>query len=245
MRRKILESIQGLNIPRYEQVRWEIQCLLTESQWDADKPLPTESELAKRYEVSVGTVRKAVEKLVEDGILQKQQGRGTFLKQPNFETSLSRFFKFRDKNSDYVTPTGVVKKVVLINGVSKINKKLNLKDHERLVYLERIRVIDHRIILSERIWLPESLFHPLAGLRVEDFGNLLYPFYYEICNQFVSSAVEKLTFKKNHIDAYLSNGIDESLVKICRVAKNLKGESIEYRESFGLADSFSYEITIN
>ncbi len=41
--------------------------------------------------VSVGTVRKAVEGLVEDGLLVKKQGKGTFLKQPNFENSLIRF----------------------------------------------------------------------------------------------------------------------------------------------------------
>lgn len=245
MKNDMIQSLQGFNLPRYEQVRWQIQCLLTENQWDTETPLPTESELAKRYQVSVGTVRKAVEKLVEDGIVSKQQGRGTFVKQPNFETSLSRFFKFRDKNSGYVTPTGIVKKAELIDGINAINEMLNLEANERLLYLERVRIIDDQVILSEKIWLPQKRFEPLITLKKEDFGNLLYPFYYEICNQFVSSAVETLTFKKNYVDAYLNNHLDESLVKICRVAKNLKGEPIEYRESYGLADNFSYEITIN
>lgn len=245
MTNDMIKSMQDFNLPRYEQVRWQIQCLLTENQWDTQTPLPTEIELAKRYQVSVGTVRKAVEKLVEDGIVSKQQGRGTFVKPPNFETSLSRFFKFRDKNSGYITPTGIVKKTALIDGIAEINHKLNLNDGERLLYLERVRIIDNKVILSEKIWLPQKRFEPLITLKKEDFGNLLYPFYYEICNQFVSSAVETLTFKKNHVDVYLNNHLDESLVKICRVAKNLKGQPIEYRESYGLADNFSYEIGIN
>lgn len=245
MKNDMIQSLQGFNLPRYEQVRWQIQCLLTENQWDTETPLPTESELAKRYQVSVGTVRKAVEKLAEDGIVSKQQGRGTFVKQPDFETSLSRFFKFRDKNSGYVTPTGIVKKMALIDGIAEINNKLNLNDDECLLYLERVRIIDDQVILSEKIWLPQKLFEPLITLKKEDFGNLLYPFYYEICNQFVSSATETLSFKKDHQDDYLNNQLDESLVKICRVAKNLKGEPIEYRESYGLADNFSYEISIN
>ena len=59
---------------------------------DSRRAYSSEQELAQMYSVSVGTVRKAVEGLVEDGLLVKQQGKGTFLKQPNFENSLIRFF---------------------------------------------------------------------------------------------------------------------------------------------------------
>ncbi|MBO6224490.1 MAG: GntR family transcriptional regulator, partial [Psychrobacter sp.] len=95
----MLTNFKQFKMPRYEQVRWHIQTLLTESKWDENTALPTEQEFADKYQVSVGTVRKAVEKLVEEGVLMKQQGRGTFLKRPNFEGSLSRFFKFRDKDA--------------------------------------------------------------------------------------------------------------------------------------------------
>lgn len=241
----MIETFQKFKMPRYEQVRWQIQTLLTENKWDKDTPLPTEQELADKYQVSVGTVRKAVEKLVEDGILLKQQGKGTFLKQPNFESSLSRFFKFRDKDAGYVTPSGVVKKITSIKAVDMINKKLNLSKKEDLIYLERVRMVDGKVILSEKIWLPKSFFQPFMTLAPKDFDNLLYPFYYKECGQFVSSAVEKLFFIKDHIDPHLENNKQENLVKVCRIAKNLKGDPIEYRESYGLAEHFSYEININ
>ena len=242
---EMLESFQKFNMPRYEQVRWQIQVLLTENNWDKDTPLPTESELADKYQVSVGTVRKAVEKLVEDGVLFKQQGRGTFLKQPNFEASLSRFFKFRDKETGYVTPTGLVKKITSVPSVDNINKKLKLRKNDSLVYIERIRMMDNKVILSEKIWLPQSLFRDLLTLTPNDFENLLYPFYYKKCGQFVSSAVETLSFIKHYHDEYLDNTEQQSLVRVCRIAKNLKGEAIEYRESYGLAENFSYEVNIN
>ena len=60
----------------------------------------------------------------------------------------------------------------------------------------------------------------------------------------MSSAVETLFFITNHIDPYLGNNKQESLVKVCRIAKNLEGDPIEYRESYGLAGKFSYEINI-
>lgn len=231
-------------MPRYEQVRWHIQTLLTENKWDEKTPLPTEQEFADKYQVSVGTVRKAVEKLVDDGVLIKQQGRGTFLKRPNFEGSLLRFFKYRDKDASYVIPTGIIKKVMLIEPVEAINKELNIHEKESLIYIERVRIVEDRVILSERIWLPESRYQDFIGLEPEDFENLLYPFYYKKCGQFVSSAVEMLFFISNHIDPYLDNTKQENLVKVCRVAKNLEGDPIEYRESYGLAEKFSYEVNI-
>jgi GntR family transcriptional regulator len=239
-----MDNFKKFSMPRYEQVRWHIQTLLTENKWDEKTPLPTEQEFADKYQVSVGTVRKAVEKLVDDGVLIKQQGRGTFLKRPNFEGSLLRFFKYRDKDASYVIPTGVIKKVMLIEPVEAINKELNIHENESLIYIERVRIVEDRVILSERIWLPESRYQDFIGLEPEDFENLLYPFYYKKCGQFVSSAVEMLFFISNHIDPYLDNTEQENLVKVCRVAKNLEGDPIEYRESYGLAEKFSYEVNI-
>lgn len=245
MPRRTIENFQSLNIPLYEQVRWKIQLLLTDNNWDKDTPIPTELELADQYDVSIGTVRKAVEKLVEDGVLFKKQGRGTFLKQPSFEASLSRFFKFRDKDMGHIEPTGLVKKIVHMPAIEKVNKNLNLKNDESLVYIERVRMFDNVVILSEKIWLPHTLFKELMGVLPKDYESLLYPFYYKKCGQFVSSAVEKLSFITDYTDNYLNNNKKDSLVKVCRIAKNLKGQAIEYRESYGLAENFSYEVHIN
>ena len=240
----MIDDFKNFKMPRYEQVRWHIQTLLTESKWDENTPLPTEQEFADKYEVSVGTVRKAVEKLVEDGVLIKQQGKGTFLKRPDFASSLLRFFKFRDKDARYVTPTGIIKKIMVIDGIDDINKKLNIGKNKALIYIERTRMVEDRVLLSEKIWLPKSRFQAFATLNPEDFENLLYPFYYTKCGQFVSSAVETLYFITDHSDDYLGNTKQENLVKVCRIAKNLEGDPIEYRESYGLAEKFSYEINI-
>lgn len=240
----MIDGFKNFKMPRYEQVRWHIQTLLTESKWDENIPLPTEQEFADKYQVSVGTVRKAVEKLVEDGVLIKHQGRGTFLKRPDFNVSLLRFFKFRDKDASYVTPIGIVKKIMVIEGIDDINEKLNIAKNKPLIYIERIRMVEDKVLLSERIWLPKSRYQAFASLNPEDFENLLYPFYYTKCGQFVSSAVETLFFITDHSDPYLANTKQENLVKVCRVAKNLEGEPIEYRESYGLAEKFSYEINI-
>ena len=121
----------------------------------------------------------------------------------------------------------MIKNITVIDAVKTVNEALKIDKNAALIYKERVRIVEDRV-----------------GLEPEDFENLLYPFYYKKCGQFVSSAVEMLFFISNHIDPYLDNTKQENLVKVCRVAKNLEGDPIEYRESYGLAEKFSYEVNI-
>ena len=239
------DAFKNFKLPRYEQVRWQIQKLLVNSKWTIETPIPSEQELATMYDVSVGTVRKAVECLVEDGLLVKIQGRGTFLRQPNFASSLMRFFRLKDKSGEDVQPKGQLKKLEVVAAIAEINQKLKLANDANLIYIERVRLNGDIVVLSEKIWLAESRFAALKDIELSDFANLLYPFYYEECGQFVSSAVEQLSFIKNVEDPYLKNKATDALVQVCRIAKNIEGFPIEYRESFGFAEDFNYEITIH
>jgi GntR family transcriptional regulator len=238
-------TLDGLNVPLYERVRLALQARLARHAWDISEPIPTEQALSREFEVSIGTIRKAVERLVKDGLLVKVQGKGTFIKRPDFHNSLLRFFRYRDAAGEHVVPVGVVKHVETVAPVESINSRLGLDPATSLIHLQRVRLVGQEVVLSERIWLPEPLFSKLAALPVERFGNLLYPFYDEICGQFVSSAVESLSFATGHADPYLGTQADQQLVRIERVARNIEGTPIEYRVSHGLPQNFRYEVRIN
>lgn len=235
---------QGFKLPLYEQVRLQIQEKLARHVWDINQPIPSESELSDEYHVSIGTVRKAIERLVEDNLLVKIQGKGTFIRQPNFSASLMKFFRYRNVAGELIEPVGVVKNIEKIAPVPAINAILKLTPKDSLIYLERVRLIDGTIMLSEKIWLSYDLFSSLLDISLQDFGNLLYPFYYDRCNQLIASANEKLTFVKGYKDKYLDNPVDETLLKICRIANNLEHAPVEYRESFGRTTNFHYEVNI-
>jgi len=65
--------------PLYEQVRLQVLDYITQRDLQPADVIPTEAELAARYGVSVGTVRRALRQLVDEQILYRQPGRGTFL----------------------------------------------------------------------------------------------------------------------------------------------------------------------
>lgn len=236
---------EDLTVPRYERIRIAIQNRLAQQPWDATQPIPTEQALAREYGVSIGTIRKAVERLVADGLLVKKQGSGTFLKRPDFSHSLLRFFRLRDSQGKPVLPVGVVKRVARSDPDAAINASLRQAADAPLIHLQRVRLVENTVILSERIWLPESLFSPLAALPPADFGNLLYPFYEKTCGQVVFSVEETLSVTCDCSDAYLGVQPPEPAVCIQRVAYDMAGQPIEYRESYGLPRHFRYQVRIH
>jgi len=64
-------TLEQLKIPLYERIRIDIQTRLTEQGWDPGQPIPSEQMLAREYDVSIGTVCRAIERLVQEGLLYK------------------------------------------------------------------------------------------------------------------------------------------------------------------------------
>lgn len=238
------QSLDALNIPHYERIRLDLQANLIEQGWHPDQPIATEQVLAERYKVSIGTIRKAIECLVQDGLLYKVQGKGTFVKRPDFSGSLLRFFRYRDQSGQQHVPQSIIKSIRCTDPVPEINQKLALSETTPLIEIKRLRLVDGQVVLSEVIWLPEPLFSKLAQIHPKDFPNLLYPFYYDICNQFVLSATESLSFSSEHTDWDLQATQQGLLIKIERLAYNHRAVPIEYRLTYGLPQNFRYEVRI-
>lgn len=82
----------GLQAPLYKDVKRQLMAALTRGDWKAGEAIPSERRLADRFGISIGTVRKAIDELVADNILIRQQGRGTFVASHNRDRLLFRFF---------------------------------------------------------------------------------------------------------------------------------------------------------
>ena len=83
-------------VPRYRQLKQAIAGLLRDGKWKHGQAIPSEPQLAARFAVSIGTVRKAIDGLVDEGILVREQGRGTFVRSHTRDTMLEAFFNFVD-----------------------------------------------------------------------------------------------------------------------------------------------------
>ncbi|WP_341318637.1 GntR family transcriptional regulator [Paraburkholderia sp. IMGN_8] len=233
-------------LPRYQQLRDDLVSRIAAGEWAPEEAIATEAELGEFYNVSTGTVRKAIDLLVVDGVLTRSQGKGTFVRRPRFDSSLFRFFRFKSRTGEPVRPTARVLKREVVKPSEEIRATLRMKASEKAIHLSRVRLIEGQAVLSEEIWLPRARFEPLATLPLEDFEDLLYPLYERLCRQIVASATEILNVEQATSDDASLLGVPAGspVILVHRVASDFAGTPFEWRSTRGGAATFQYQVEI-
>lgn len=233
-------------LPLYQRLREEMLAKIAAGEWSPGAPIPTEAELTKLYGVAIGTVRKAVDTLVSEGLLLRSQGRGTFVRRPNFDASLARFFRQVNASGGREIPSSRILSKELQKPSKAVAKALALKSGEQVLRMERLRVIDDRTLFHEEIWLPASRFIVLLDIDSTTFGDLLYPFYEKQCGQCIASARETLTVGSADAEVARTLSIEPGnpIVIIERTALGYDRSPLEYRLSRAAANNFHYQIDI-
>ena len=234
-------------LPLYQRLREEMLAKISAGEWTPGAPIPTEAELTRHYGVAIGTVRKAVDTLVNEGLLLRSQGRGTFLRRPNFETSLARFFRQVNAGGGRETPTSRILSKTLQTPSQAVTDALKLSEGEQVVHMERLRMVEGRVLFHEDIWLSASRFGDWLENDSASFGELLYPLYEKQCGQCIASAKETLTVgaADRSMADMLSIEIGAPMVSIERTAMGYDRSPLEYRLSRAAADGFRYQIEIS
>lgn len=234
-------------LPLYQRLRDELLRRIAEGEWGPGDAIPTEAELNRNYGIATGTVRKAIDMLVGEGVLTRSQGKGTFVRRPDFTSSLFRFFRFKTRTGEAVQPTAKVLGRSVKKPPGEVILALGLAESEpEAIFLSRLRLIDAQPVLAEDIWLPRSRFEPLLTMKLSDFGDLLYPLYESACRQLVASARERLTVEicSKGLANRLGLAPGSPVIAVRRVAFNFAGTPIEWRCTRGPADGFQYEVDI-
>jgi GntR family transcriptional regulator len=233
-------------LPLYQRLRDHIAARIAAQDWRAGDPIPSEAELAASHGISVGTVRKAIDCLVAEGLLDRQQGRGTFVRRARFNTTLFRFFRFHTDSGERKVPESRILQRKVVPAPAAVAAALQLSAREPVISLSRLRLIDGTPLLSEEIWLQQSRFAAILDIEPAAFGDLLYPLYEARCSQIVASADETLTVEiANPMQARLLGRNDgEPLIVIERLAFDPERRPIEWRHSRGPADRFRYHAEI-
>ncbi|MQB45648.1 GntR family transcriptional regulator [Rhizobium sp. ICMP 5592] len=233
-------------LPRYQRLRDDLAARINRQEWRPGESIPSEAELSATYGVAVGTVRKAIDQLVADGVVERHQGRGTYVRRARFNSSLFRFFRFQSESGERRVPESRILRRENIAAPSAVASALRLREGDPVISLSRLRLIGGVPLLAEEIWLERSRFEALLTIDTSEFGDLLYPLYEERCEQVVVSAEETLTVEiAPPLQARLL-GLEPGspLVVIERVAFDLERRPIEWRRSRGPADRFRYHVDI-
>ena len=233
-------------LPLYHRVREALSAEIAARRWKPEEAIPSEAEIAETHQVSIGTVRKAIDSLVADGVLERFQGKGTFVRRPDFQSSFFRFFRFASAGGAVRVPVSRILKREETTMTVVVAAALGLKAGAPAIRFSRLRLIEDRPLVLEDIWLPHDRFKALLTIDTREFGDLLYPLYEQYCGVMVASAQETLSAEavsaKNARLLELEAG--EPVIVIERVALSADRQPLEWRQSRGPASEFRYQVEI-
>ena len=225
--------------PLYRQVYDTLLKRLADAVWQPGQILPSEGQLAAELGVSQGTVRKALDALTADSLLVRRQGRGTFVADHDDKQSVFRFFKLRPDGEGTGMPTSRVTAIAEAAASADERGRLDLARAARVVRIERVRLIDARLCVSETISVPAALFPGIAELALP---NTLYSLYATRFGITIATANERL--KAVALGAREAGLLEVAegtpALEIDRVAVDLEERPVEWRLSTCLTQDVHY-----
>ena len=129
-----------MNSPIYIQIHNELKKEIEAGVWQIGQRIPSERDLALRFNVSRMTLRQAIQTLVDEGILERQVGSGTFVARKKVQDKLAAVTSFTEiMEAQGKKPSSkTVSYLITTPSVSEM-ERLNLSEKAKIVRMERIR----------------------------------------------------------------------------------------------------------
>ena len=194
---------------------------------------PNEKALALRFGVSVGTLRRAVEELVAENILVRQQGRGTFVRNLDQERFLFQFFKLADRSGRFEYPLVALVSFESAQATSEEAKALGLSGRARVFRIENVLSLKGLPTVHDRISIDAKRFNGLTEAQLTSRSGTIYELYQRDFGVTVAGADERLRAEKadSRSAALLGLAAGDSVMRIERIAFTVENQPCEWRVS--------------
>jgi GntR family transcriptional regulator len=156
-------------VPLYHQLKEIIKEDIKQGRLLPDRPISSERELVDRYNISRMTVRQAINEMVNEGYLYRQQGKGTFVAEQKIKQGLLRLRGFTQDmlSRGFKTSSKVLQKKQISAGI-RLAQALQIKEGENVYRIKRLRLVNRKPMALETTHLPAQL---CSGLLEEDLSQ--------------------------------------------------------------------------
>lgn len=230
--------------PLYKQIADYIRQKVDEEEWPVGHQIPTEQRLCQQFNVSRITVVKALERLVEEGLLVREQGKGTFVSLPELSTEPMELLSFTEE----IKRKGKNPSTMVLVKISKepskgIRQRLRLEPHEKVWCLKRLMKADDIPIGIQTSYLPVKKFPNLIQNVIDNVS--LYSILREQYQTIVSDAIE--IYRAVQLDedekALLEVELGETGFSVERLSFS-QNEPVEFVRSIMRADQTYYTVRL-
>jgi GntR family transcriptional regulator len=228
----------GGDAPAFQPLYRQIKSLITQSlvvgEWGPGDLIPSEIELANRYSVSQGTVRKAIGELAGENLLIRYQGKGTFVASHAEERSKFHFLRITPDRGELKEISAELLEFRRMRADSASARLLRLAQGSSVCLIRRVLVLSERKACYEEIRLPATRYKGLSAAVIEEHECMLYSMYESAFGVRILHADEQLraVAAPDEAAAALQLSPGTSLLQLERVAYTYAEEPAELRSSW-------------
>lgn len=210
--------------PLYQQIKGLILQSLQAGEWKPGETIPSEMELAGRFRVSQGTVRKAIDELAAENLVVRRQGKGTFVATHSERHLQYRFLKLMPDSGDRAGE-GPAQRTILeckrARATSEVARALALRPGDAVLQVRRVLAFGGVPTILEDLWLPGNAF---KGLNAEQMAGYAGPTYAMFEDEFGVRMVRA----EEKIRAVAADASQAALLKVQQRSPLLSVERIAY-----------------
>ena len=228
--------------PLYKQIKELLLDGLRGGEWRPGDVIPSEIELAARYRVSQGTVRKAIDELAADNLLVRRQGKGTFVASHGEPQVRFRFLRLAP---DAGGPVAAVRKLLgfrRARASAEIARLLELRTGDSMIVLTRLLLFSGDPVVLEEVWLPAGLFRGLTAAAITEHKGALYNLFETQYGTRMVRAEEKLKARSADAETAKLLAVEpgHALLEVERLSYTYGDRPVEWRRGLYKTDRHFY-----
>ncbi len=235
--------------PLYQQIKSLILNSLRVGEWKPGEMIPSEMELAGRFHVSQGTVRKAIDEMAAENLLLRRQGKGTFVATHAEQQVQFRFLKLVPDSGTQGSEGPAQRDIIECRrsrATADVARALALRNGDTVLQARRVLSFGGVPIILEDIWLPAA---PFKGLTAEQLANYQGPMYALFETEFnvrmvrAEEKIRAIPATDLHV-MHLKVPLGTPLLSVERVAYTYRDEPMELRRGYYRTDTHHYHNTL-
>jgi len=233
--------------PLYRQIKDLLVQALDRGDWKPGEAIPSETELALRFQVSQGTVRKAVDELAAENLLLRRQGKGTFVSTHHEARVRFRFLRLAPNQGDVQPAESQIMDCKRVRASAEIARTLELKAGDTVVAIRRLLSFAAVPTVVDDIYLPGALCKGLTAELLNGYSGPLYGFLETEFGISMVRAEEKVRAVSADVEisALLGVATDTPILKVDRISFTYADRPVELRTGHYVTDRYHYRNSLN
>ncbi len=236
--------------PLYQQIKVLILQSLQAGEWKPSAAIPSEMELAARFKVSQGTVRKAIDELASENLLVRRQGKGTFVATHAERQIQYRFLKLIPDSGDASSEGPAQRQIIdckRTRASVDVARALAIRAGEAVLQVRRVLSFAGVPTILEDLWLPAAPFKGLTAERLRDSNGPMYALFETEFDVRMVRAEEKIraVLPDAEQSELLKVDTQTPLLSVERVAYTYNDVPMEMRRGLYLTNKHYYRNALN